>query len=326
MKHTFTLLFILLWGSFCRAQNLVPNPSFEDHTQCPNNGGQLDYALYWTNPLIGGGSSPDYMNACGIFAWNVPSNVYGYEYARTGVAYAAICTDTHNPDVQAQNNFREYLQVELLDSLRAGSEYCIDFYVSACDSMHYVSNNIGVYFSLTQISDTVQGYSQVLPFMPQFENDSTNNLNSRIGWTEVTGRYKAQGGEKFILIGNFRDSVTTVATYTGWGLNTSFIHAAYYIDDVSLTLCDTTIDIINDFSMLDLQVYPNPSNGYFCLETKSNCINKAELFDTRGRLVLYEDFLLQKNISINIRDKPSGIYLLSITTSTNKYFFKIIKT
>jgi len=316
---------LVLLHFFSMAQNLVPNPSFEEYTQCPTNGGQIDYTLYWTTPLIGGGSSPDYFNPCGAPSWRTPANGYGYEPARTGVAYTAIVTATYNPLNPAQNNVREYLQVQLLDSLTPGVEYCISFYVSAGDSMGWVSNNIGVYFSPTKVSDTCI-YPCGLTYTPQFENDSTNDLSSRVGWTEVSGRYTASGGEKFIVIGNFRDSVTTVATYVDWSnLGNLNRYANYYIDDVYLVRCDTSINAVTDFSSLDMNIYPNPSNGYYLLDSREQ-IKKTQVFDSTGRLVLEEDFILQKNASINIRDQPNGIYLISVITLTNTFFFKLLKT
>jgi hypothetical protein len=326
MKRYFIFLF-LITCAVSRAQNLVPNPSFEEYTTCPNNGGQLEYALYWTNPLAGGGSSPDYLNVCGIPSWNVPSNGYGYEPARSGVAYAAIFIARYNPFNPSVNNGREYLQVELLDTLKANIDYCFKFYVSACDSMHYVSNNIGIYFSPTEVRDTCYNFIACgLQYTPQFENDSTNDLSSRDGWTEVSGIYKASGGEKYIVIGNFRDTTTTVATYVGWSSIPNFAYAAYYIDDVYLSPCDTLTNIVESWGALNIGVYPNPTDGYFFINSANEPIMKTEIFDSSGKLIYDENFSLQHNIAIDIRNMISNFYLLSVTTPRNKYFFKLLKS
>jgi hypothetical protein len=211
MKTLFCFVFVIVCVVCNAQQNLVPNPSFEEYTTCPNNGGQLEYALYWTNPLIG--TTPDYLNSCGAATYSVPSNALGYEPAHSGVAYTAIVTARYSPFSPEGNNYREYLQVELLDTLKSGIDYCFRFYVSACDSAHYVTNNIGIYFSSIEVHDTC--YCN-LNYIPQFENDSTNNI-SKIGWTEISGTYKAVGGEKYIIIGNFRDTSNTVAINVGGG-------------------------------------------------------------------------------------------------------------
>lgn len=68
------------------AQNLVSNPSFEEHQQCPEGNGQIFLAESWIN--VYGGN--DYFHECGINGWTVPQNSWGYEDARTGQAYGDI--------------------------------------------------------------------------------------------------------------------------------------------------------------------------------------------------------------------------------------------
>lgn len=312
MKTALVAVLLLFTTALCFAQNLVPNPSFEEHTQCPNNGGQIDYALYWTNPLIG--SSPDYLNSCGTPAWNTPSNLYGFEPAHSGLAYSSIVTARYSPFNPQVNNAREYLQVELLDTLSADIDYCISFFVSAADSMHYVSDNIGIYFSPTEIHDTCANCNLV--YSPQFENDTTN-LSSRVGWTEISGRYKAIGGEKFIVIGNFRDTVTTVATYVGWGGNQGFFYALYYIDDVSLTVCDSLTSTGGDFGLSKIGFYPNPSKAQLHC-TLSNI--KGRLVDLYGRSIV--EFDTRQSKEIDIEDVPDGTYILVYEYEGKRYVTK----
>ena len=84
----FVLLIVWLsMFSFGKAQNLVPNPSFEDFTTCPTTlgtGGPLQ-CIPWI-----GINSADYFNVCGGFLIGVPINILGYQEARTGAAYAGI--------------------------------------------------------------------------------------------------------------------------------------------------------------------------------------------------------------------------------------------
>ncbi len=240
LKRLFVFLSFILSVNYCIAQgNLVPNPSFEEYDTCPDIS-PLSFPLYWFNPL--NPSTPDYFNSCAIHnsSYGMPKNYVGHEFARTGYGYAGIITyfiNTANPDL---NKWREYLEVQLIDSLIKDVNYCIEFYVSAIDSAYYVSNDISVYFSKNEISYTCpNNLPCALPFQPQFENPSDHNLNSRTGWTKISGKYIATGGENFIIIGNFKNSTATVALLTGWPHNYPFKVAYYYVDDVSLTACDT---------------------------------------------------------------------------------------
>src|SRR5258708_7934679 len=89
---TLMLLCATFLNSFSFAQNLVPNPSFEDTIQCPANPQPtIDYASHWSTY----GSSSDYFNSCAnnnSFIYGVPSNFSGYQNAMHGIAYAGLIT------------------------------------------------------------------------------------------------------------------------------------------------------------------------------------------------------------------------------------------
>ncbi len=216
MKKKVNFIILLLIGNICNSQNLVPNSSFEVHDTCPNNLFEVKYLANWNIPLHF--TTPDYFNACDTFTPHIyPHNFFGDETARSGSGYVGIITvcNTTNSVVR---NYREYIQVELNDSLVAGMNYYVSWYVSAGDSCPYISNNMGMYFSNVEVHDTSINNYSVLSYIPQFENPMTNDLNSRIGWTKISGQYLASGGEKFIIIGNFHDTISTVFTISV-GLN-----------------------------------------------------------------------------------------------------------
>ena len=122
MRITPNLLFCFIWLLFIKADvligqyNLVPNPSFEIFDTCPTNGNQLYRTINWINPIFN--STPDYLNMCNAFGWGVPSNIYGDEPAHSGVAYSSIITGGINPSNPIFNNYREYMETELMDSLK----------------------------------------------------------------------------------------------------------------------------------------------------------------------------------------------------------------
>ncbi|MGE3823757.1 MAG: hypothetical protein AB7G44_05990, partial [Bacteroidia bacterium] len=64
------LLLILLIPSLSLAQgNLVPNPSFEEYTECPITNGQIDLAEPWRAVYGGGGVC--YFHECGTDPWGI---------------------------------------------------------------------------------------------------------------------------------------------------------------------------------------------------------------------------------------------------------------
>lgn len=329
-KHCIAFLFSLISVSLNAQYNMLVNPSFEIIDTCPPFvAGALNNASPWTRPLYP--SSPDVMNACDTFSGflGVPQNVEGYELARTGVGYAFIVTYTHGPN-QLYWNYRECLQTPLTDSLIAGVEYCIRFYVSAADSMRYVSNNIGVYFSPVEVHDTcVPIFIQcILQYVPQFENPPTNNLNSRNGWTLVSGSYIATGGEKYIIIGNFRDSAATVATFTGWSSNLGYYSlAAYYIDDVLITPCDSLTGYFeSERSKQNIKIIPAITDNKIDITSENEFIKEVTIYTMEGKTVYRKKQNSKvKEIAIDVSLYYKGIYITSVVTAKGNYYLKFIK-
>jgi hypothetical protein len=320
------LLFFTAQVSFAQF-NLVPNPSFEIFDTCPHLAGQIRFAPPWISPQIG--YTPDYFNVCDttpLHQVGVPDNYVGFQYARTGFAYALVATAWF-PGNPAAWNYREYIEVELTDSLIGGVDYCVRWYVSACDSCHYISNNIGIYFSDTTISYPCPGCPSPLPFSPQFENPLNHDLNDRFGWTEISGTYWAAGGEKFILIGNFRDTSQTTTTYTGWSNPNSNLYdaAAYFLDDVLITPCDSLTTINENQINHSINVYPNPFYNQINIHSNVEPLQEIYLRDIVGRIILLETNIQKQKKEIILTNLSDGIYLLKIRTNKSEFNFKIEK-
>lgn len=303
--------------------NLVPNPSFELYDTCPFITGQITFATPWNTPVSI--STPDYMNVCDTVSMNhlsIPSNYAGYELAHSGNAYATIVTYTHSLINPSADNAREYIQVQLLDTLVTNVTYCIRFFVSAGDSCQYVCNDIGVFFSPTPLHDNTCWFCP-LPVSPQFENAATNSLSSRNGWTLIAGNYTALGGEKYIVIGNFKDSTTSVATFTGWTTSTIACFASYYIDDVLLAPCDSLNGIQENIKVSNINVYPNP--------VKTNLT--VTLLKGEGVLTVYNivgekvfsNKIINTQTEIDVGNLPKGMYFVEVETEKDVSRKKIVK-
>lgn len=159
-RFSIHILCLLFYASSFAQINLVPNWSFEDTVNCPTGGSQLYNALGWLNPSLG---TPDYMNACNTGIVNVPNSISGFQYAKTGNAYAGIFA-------YALGSGREYIEIKLIDSLKKGKKYCVSFYLSTASPDGVGINKMGAYFSNTFVSS---GSTATLPFAPQFESSSS---------------------------------------------------------------------------------------------------------------------------------------------------------
>ena len=310
--------------TFCsRGQtNLVPNWSFEDTLHCPPSrtllpgSQQIADAIGWYNPTQ---ESPDYYNQCSSFSGGVgvPANSLGYQNARTGVAYAGIGTYS-----LISSNDREYIEIKLKDSLRKGRKYCVSFYVSLADSVSYSNNDIGAYFSTTLI---VSGSTGILPYIPQIENPSTNQLTSKTVWMEVSGNFIANGGEQYVTIGNFENDTNPDTTYIqGGGYEGVLLYSYYYIDDVSVIECDDTI--VTDILQIPNVITPNNDgkNDAFYIQ-KLPAQSSLTIFNRWGNTV-YHSLNYQNNWEADGVNSGTYYYLLTLPDGTlKKGFIEVIK-
>ena len=67
----------------------------------------------------------------------------------------------------------------------------------------------------------------------------------------------------------------------------------------------------------NIDVYPNPTEGEFTIEMELKSKAVLKIYDTRGRLVLDEEFPAGNTLrSYNISDEPKGMYLIQLTTKS----------
>jgi len=301
MKFHLTITFLLITPFLFAQVNLVPNYSFEDTTHCPTQQGEIFFAPPWNSVNAG----TDYFNSCNNACFGVPYNCGGYEPAHTEMAYAGIWLF-----IVPVPTYRDYLQVPLLDSLKYGKKYYTEFYVSLADSCYYACNDIGIYFSKDSVIST---NNDPLPYLPQIENSHSNPLTNKNGWTKISGYYYASGGERYIVIGNFKDAISSDTVYVG-GLPSTLVdwrQAYYYVDDVTVRL-DTTQGI-EENNLCKIKLHPNPATNELTIDFALTDKGYFELFDLIGakrKAVTLDKGSQTKRIDLT--DIDSGIYFYSV--------------
>jgi hypothetical protein len=283
-----------------RAQNLVPNPSFEVYSTCPDMSSQLPYAAPWVGITT---NSTDYFNACSTGGTNVPYGA-GFQYARSGLAYAGLWAV--NP---YGYNYREYAEVSLTQPLMADSCYIIEFYCSLSNVCRFGVNKLGACLSVSPLS--MVGPGTVLQYVPQIE--SGTYLNDTLNWMRISGPYHALGGEQYITIGNFRTDSLTDSTHVGG----TYPGAYYLIDDIKVERvagCDFSgiREIVNSSK---LTVYPNPADQQISIETPE--MGTLMVSNITG-FPVKQILITGKRIDIDISDLSSGVYFLSCKSMVKK--------
>lgn len=318
MKNYYIYLFLLTLFLCGRnenaiAQNLVPNPSFEDSLNCsgPWNGNcNLEIAHPWFNPSHG---TPDYFSSypfCGY------STVVGMQVPKSGSAYAGL----YGQFVE----FREYIEIPLLDSLLANHWYCIGFYISKSNFCSGAIDRIGAYLSNDSLLSTNAYHFAVTP---QVESPQGILITDTTNWILVSGLYIAIGGEKFLTIGNFRDTTSTLFQNVD-SANINCTHAYYLIDDVFVMDCDSLSsnpNTLNSTNNMMISIYQD--NMKIKINNKLGRQGHLKILDMTGKLI--QDYIIDSETETLIISKSqfkSQIYLVHYTDESVTYTKKILIT
>lgn len=237
--------------------NLVPNGSFEEYNWCPYqtytmNGFYITACKYWTMPTQG---TSDYFNACSTqydsslqrYLFSVPENYIGYQYARTGNAYAGLVyTEGNDSTFVGDATYAEYIQVKLQQKLKEGKIYKLIFYVSNADNT-YCGNTIGAYFSN---EDLQLNTDHVINVTPQYQSDLSVFFCDSTKWFKQEYLFTANGTEQYLIIGVFTKLYESkTANLNGHIISGPGAYGAneyLYIDDVSLR--ESNLSFPNVFS------------------------------------------------------------------------------
>ena len=300
----------------CRGQiNLVPNGSFEELSSCPQNVNGINLAIGWFQPVmcngIPGGSS-DIFNSCNSNIVSVPSNWAGWQNPKQGNTYAGISIFCPHQDLINTN--REYAEIKLISPLAVNKSYKISFWVSLGDSMGFSATGLGAYLSADSLLYCGE-IGDVILVNPQIQSSAVNPITETTNWIEISDNYIAQGGERFLTIGNFFDGLDIV--YQVHYSNSSQQAAYYFIDDVSVTEIDTSIGIPEPIQA-NCKFYQTEDQKWVIESTGKP--SKLSIYNTIGQLV-YEHIPKQNKETIYL-SLVEGLYYWQAGVSRGKILVK----
>ena len=188
-------------------KNLIPNFSFENYKK---KSGNIKSAVPWQ-----GIATVDY------YQGSLKNDTGQFVGAHTGDCYAGL---------RFQKKYKEFLQVKLPESLKRGEKYYFEYFVRLGFWSNALLKSFGIYFSrfgyqnpkntdLRNVMDTV------------FKKDSLALTD--LHWAKISGIYRADGGERYITIGNFSVNVKKDLRRINI-FRRGFKEAYYFVDDISL--------------------------------------------------------------------------------------------
>jgi hypothetical protein len=225
------LLAITFWllPQILFSQNLVYNPGFESDSGAIIN----DYSQWKAgNTVVDGWYVPteatsDYYNShfSTIKGHPIPK-------ARTGQGRVAMIWSN-----AWQYPYREFLTGKLISPLEKNKKYKVSFYVCRYKYSHYSPLQMGVYFSADSMLQ--KNYFANIKVEPQVKEENFMLLEDRKYWHKIEGIYLANGGEKYITLGNFKQTINDM-TQPSIKISNKFTivgtrsYAYVFVDDVSV--------------------------------------------------------------------------------------------
>jgi len=311
MKKFFLLLFLGLNLNSTKlySQNLVPNPSFEEYYQCPFQLSTFvdDEVAKCVTHWWSFGNTPDYFNSCTNYLYvGVPSNLFGYQEAKTGNAYCGLHT-------YYANDKHEFIGCKLTNPLTKDSVYYVEFSVSSgwgtgtSDPVMF-TNNIGARFSMDSFSNShpvaISNFAHV---------NSSAVVMDTVNWVAISGYFTADSNYRYISFGNFytNDNTDTVYFASHQG---STDNSYYYFDDVCVAkhlgdCLGSYNGVTRSPNNTKPNISPNPTSTTIHLHLSSTQPTTLSIFNVLGEK-LREEKISGNEISIDVSELPAGMYVV----------------
>ena len=80
----------------------------------------------------------------------------------------------------------------------------------------------------------------------------------------------------------------------------------------------------SDISSKHFEVFPNPNNGNFSINTTGIKSSIIQIFNGLGNMI-YNHVSQNQNLNIDISNVPNGIYFVKLISGNSIFYNKIIK-
>ncbi len=303
------------------SQNLVPNNSFEVYDTCPYLEGQARFASGWFNPQSDTITSPDYFNSCSSWPFSTPFNGFGSQTPYHGFAYLGLALYVN---INNLHDIREYVEIELLQTLIVGKQYYLELNVSFADRVGYGQNFIGLAFSDTLYVKPTYEYFNI-PTAIEYNGPP---LIDTVNWVTISGVYTATGTEQFILLGCFKpDSLLLLDSinvyYPGGGDGQE---SYYYFDNIKVIPLDSLQGIDEPISNLSVNVYPNPAKEWLTLDFNSKIQKQlnVSLISMDGKEIKSWSEKYTSKMYLTLPQLSNGFYFLKIRNGAGEVVRKVV--
>ncbi len=319
-RALFLFLTNLALAAVATAQNLVPNPSFEDYDVCPDYFGQWWHAVGWADASY---QTSDYFNECaGGVVCGVPFNYPGDQLPSHGDGYMGLITYSYN-----DYDYREIITAELSEPLVVGVPVYVSFKASC-----------GGYGSIFWSSANWKARGPGLKFFVDLPGDWSTYLypntaavymdtvlaDTSATWVTVSGSYVPDSAYRYVAIGNFfEDSLSwpSIQDSVYGTLGSSYA----FVDEVCVSTTGSCLvsgnGVVEAVSTLLLQADATEISCQGCTGALGLMV-----FDASGRCVWVPRFENAEKWTVQVPTwLAGGAYVVSLTTEISQQVARFVK-
>ena len=209
------VLFVLFSSGTVVGQNFIPNGSFERIKSGRQSKQKLPFDLVrpWRSPT----------NAMPHLVLNNKGN-RGHQKAAEGKNYCGLVLYDRD-----QPGYREYISVKLNSTLKANIQYFLVLQINAADESWAYTDDFGICFTADSITANHNGR---IDAKPQLRTRKYLPIEDTAQWQQISFKFTASGGERFMTLGNFRTDEATLLRPARSDVMDRVVYV--YIDDVHL--------------------------------------------------------------------------------------------
>ena len=306
----------------CEAQNLVPNPGFEETDSCTFGLG-LGELNHWYSAYL----TPDHLQSCLPYgsANGLPMNIFTHQQPYEGNSCAGILTYDDDTGLE----LREWLMVPLLDTLIPGQPYYCSLRANAAfggnssnQTTWLASSHLGMRFT-TYDRQWIWGD----PYPAALNQAHIFNLpilSDTVGWTLVSGSFLADSAYTYLMIGNFfSNALTDTLRFAVLAPNWD-VYGYTLIDEVCVSPDPKGCELsqgLEEVGDAGPYVYPNPAKDVLVIGNAAG--SDVVVLDMLGRRVWHgrEGY---DRYTVEVSNWVCGAYVLQVHDSRGTRVVKFV--
>ncbi|MBP6312823.1 MAG: T9SS type A sorting domain-containing protein [Flavobacteriales bacterium] len=296
------------------AQNLVPNPGFEEADTCSSMGFGIEGPLYWHSA----NGTPDHLQSCLPYgAFNgLPMSFFTYQEPFDGASCTGVQTYHHQ---NIQTEYREWIQAQLLEPMLVGQTYYCSFRANAAFGGNYqyprfwlASDKVGMLFTM---EDRPWAVGDVYPAPPNHAHITYPHIIAdTVGWTLVNGSFVADSAYQYLMIGQFfSNALTDTLHFAPEGDPWYWLPRGYtLVDAVCVSTNPNGCDIgqgVGEELAINPVLFPNPADDQLIIGQRAG--EDAQVLDAVGRLMWYGKVKSDRWV-LEVKSWARGAYVLRI--------------